>query len=126
MQCVSAGRLLALLGRTVEAAAPPKELNAGEIENHDCDWGLERDWAGVTRAFLDRGYQVVANSLHISNSALVESEKLALVEGGRRARFDCDGDRRDGHSQVRLNRRGGQQRRHLFFEALHGLHGGGL
>jgi NAD(P)-dependent dehydrogenase (short-subunit alcohol dehydrogenase family) len=37
--------------------------------------------AGVTSAFLDRGYQVVANSLHISNSALVESEKLALVEG---------------------------------------------
>ena len=37
--------------------------------------------AGVTTAFIDRGYNVVANSLHFTNSALAPSEKLALVEG---------------------------------------------
>ncbi len=37
--------------------------------------------AGVTKAFLDRGYNVVANSLNISKSALEPSERLALVEG---------------------------------------------
>lgn len=37
--------------------------------------------AGVTKAFIDRGYNVVANSLHFTNSALAPSEKLALVEG---------------------------------------------
>jgi len=37
--------------------------------------------AGVTTAFIDRGYNVVANSLHFKNSTLAPSEKLALVEG---------------------------------------------
>lgn len=37
--------------------------------------------AGVTKAFLARGYNVVANSLEISRSAIQPSEKLALVEG---------------------------------------------
>ena len=37
--------------------------------------------AGVTKAFLERGYNVVANSLRISQSALQPSEKLVLVEG---------------------------------------------
>jgi NAD(P)-dependent dehydrogenase (short-subunit alcohol dehydrogenase family) len=37
--------------------------------------------AGVTRAFLDRGYNVVANSLHIANSDFVPAKNLALVEG---------------------------------------------
>ena len=37
--------------------------------------------AGVTSAFLERGYNVVANSLHISSSDLKPSEQLALVEG---------------------------------------------
>jgi NAD(P)-dependent dehydrogenase (short-subunit alcohol dehydrogenase family) len=37
--------------------------------------------AGVTKAFLDRGYNVVANSLHLTNAAFAPSEKLALVEG---------------------------------------------
>ena len=53
----------------------------GEIENHDCDWGLERDWGGcdqsVPRSRLPGGRQFAS---HL-NSALVESEKLALVEG---------------------------------------------
>src|SRR3954462_9565092 len=37
--------------------------------------------AGVTKEFLKRGYNVVANSLHVSQSALEPSEKLVLVEG---------------------------------------------
>jgi len=37
--------------------------------------------AGVTKAFLERGYNVVANSLRISQSEFEPSEKLALVEG---------------------------------------------
>jgi NAD(P)-dependent dehydrogenase (short-subunit alcohol dehydrogenase family) len=37
--------------------------------------------AGVTKAFIGRGYNVVANSLHFDNSDLAPSEKLALVEG---------------------------------------------
>jgi NAD(P)-dependent dehydrogenase (short-subunit alcohol dehydrogenase family) len=37
--------------------------------------------AGVTRAFLHLGYNVVANALHFADSALVPNGKLALVEG---------------------------------------------
>ena len=36
--------------------------------------------AGVTKAFIDRGYNVVANSLDFRNSALARAEKLALVD----------------------------------------------
>jgi len=37
--------------------------------------------AGVARAFIERGYNVVANSLHITKSPFEATEKLALVEG---------------------------------------------
>ena len=37
--------------------------------------------AGVTKAFLDRGYNVVANSLSFAGSAFSPGENLALVEG---------------------------------------------
>src|SRR5579871_5911692 len=37
--------------------------------------------AGVMEAFLNRGYNVVANSLRISKSGFVPSDRLALVEG---------------------------------------------
>ena len=37
--------------------------------------------AGVTRAFLDLDYNVVANALHFRDSVLVPNGKLALVEG---------------------------------------------
>jgi NAD(P)-dependent dehydrogenase (short-subunit alcohol dehydrogenase family) len=37
--------------------------------------------AGVTRAFLDRGYNLVANSLDFNNSAIKPGRQLALVEG---------------------------------------------
>ena len=38
--------------------------------------------AGVVQAFLDRGYNVVANSRNITKSgAFAASDKLALVDG---------------------------------------------
>jgi NAD(P)-dependent dehydrogenase (short-subunit alcohol dehydrogenase family) len=37
--------------------------------------------AGVTRAFLDLGYNVVANALHFADSALAPNGNLGLVEG---------------------------------------------
>ena len=38
--------------------------------------------AGLVRAFLDRGYNVVANSRNITESGAFEaSDKLALVDG---------------------------------------------
>src|SRR5215472_2314581 len=37
--------------------------------------------AGVTKAFLERGYNVVANSLNFRDSALAPSQNLAFVEG---------------------------------------------
>jgi NAD(P)-dependent dehydrogenase (short-subunit alcohol dehydrogenase family) len=37
--------------------------------------------AGVTKAFLARDYNVVANSLHITESEFEPAEKLALVDG---------------------------------------------
>jgi NAD(P)-dependent dehydrogenase (short-subunit alcohol dehydrogenase family) len=37
--------------------------------------------AGVANAFIERGYNVVANSLHITKSSFRPAENLALVEG---------------------------------------------
>lgn len=37
--------------------------------------------AGVTKAFLERGYNVVANSLKIADSQFQPAERLALVQG---------------------------------------------
>ena len=37
--------------------------------------------AGVTKAFVERGYNVVANSRHIQQSAFAPAERLALVDG---------------------------------------------
>ncbi len=37
--------------------------------------------AGVTKAFMARGYNVVANALEFKNCALTPAEQLALVEG---------------------------------------------
>jgi len=37
--------------------------------------------AGVTKEFLMRGYNVVANALHFENSAIVPGAQLAIVEG---------------------------------------------
>jgi NAD(P)-dependent dehydrogenase (short-subunit alcohol dehydrogenase family) len=37
--------------------------------------------AAVTKAFIERGYDVVANALDFTNSALKPTEKLALIDG---------------------------------------------
>ena len=37
--------------------------------------------AGVTKAFIDRGYNVVATARKITESALAPGERLALVDG---------------------------------------------
>jgi NAD(P)-dependent dehydrogenase (short-subunit alcohol dehydrogenase family) len=37
--------------------------------------------AGVTSAFIERGYNVVANSLNIAESTFAPTEKLAVVQG---------------------------------------------
>src|ERR1700689_401939 len=37
--------------------------------------------AGITKAFVQRGYNVVANSRKITESALAPVERLALVDG---------------------------------------------
>ncbi len=37
--------------------------------------------AGITMAFMGRGYNVVANALDFTNSALAPAERLALVDG---------------------------------------------
>jgi NAD(P)-dependent dehydrogenase (short-subunit alcohol dehydrogenase family) len=37
--------------------------------------------AGITKAFLDRGYNVVANALHMAKSELEPGERLAFAEG---------------------------------------------
>src|SRR5580704_17469864 len=37
--------------------------------------------AGVTNAFLERGYNVVANSLSITASTFAASDQLAVVQG---------------------------------------------
>ena len=37
--------------------------------------------AGVTKAFIERGYNVVANSLHFEGSAFTPTRNLALVDG---------------------------------------------
>jgi NAD(P)-dependent dehydrogenase (short-subunit alcohol dehydrogenase family) len=37
--------------------------------------------AGVTKAFIERGYSVVANSLKITRSGFAPMERLALVDG---------------------------------------------
>lgn len=37
--------------------------------------------AGVTNAFIDRGYNVVANSLNITASTFAATDRLAVVPG---------------------------------------------
>jgi hypothetical protein len=37
--------------------------------------------AGVTNAFIERGYNVVANSLNITASTLAATDRLAVVRG---------------------------------------------
>jgi len=60
---------------TTEAGAPAEQRTAIVT-------GASRGiGAGVTRAFLDLGYNVVANALDFADSGLAPNGKLALVEG---------------------------------------------
>jgi len=67
--------------------------------------------AGATKAFLERGYNVVANSLGITRSGFRPSEKLALVEGdvaepGTAARITETAVSRFGSIDVVINNAG--------------------
>lgn len=55
-----------------------RELQSGTIIVTGASQGIG---AGVTRALLERGYNVVANSRNISKSAFAPMAKLALVDG---------------------------------------------
>ena len=50
-------------------------------QDYDCDWRVSGIGAGITKAFLERGYNVVANSLRLANFELESTEQLAFVEG---------------------------------------------
>ena len=79
--------------------------------------------AGVVRAFLDRGYNVVANSRNITKSgAFTECGQLALVDGNI-------GDSAIAAEVVRttITKFGSidalrEQRRHLFHQGIYRLH----
>ena len=53
-----------------------------ETEDRHCDGSLPGIGAGIANLFLDRGYNVVANSRNISRkNELQRSDKLVLVDG---------------------------------------------
>ena len=64
--------------------------------------------AGVTKAFIKRGYNVVANSRKITESTFAPTERLAVSRRRHRRGFDCREDRRDSDRQLRLDRWRGQ------------------
>ena len=78
--------------------------------------------AAVTRAFLDRGYNVVATSLKFSGTDFVASAKLALVEGDISAEATAEKITQTAITEVRLHRSRGEQCGHLLWEAVHGIH----
>jgi short subunit dehydrogenase len=83
--------------------------------------------AGLVKAFLDRGYNVVANSRNITKSgAFKASDRLALVdgsiaEGATATKIAEVAKSKFGSIDALVNNAG--IRRHIFLEALHGLHG---
>ena len=79
--------------------------------------------AGVVRAFLDRGYNAVANSRSITKSRTfgTDGPSRARRRGHRRSQ-DGERDHQDGRRAIRLDRRRGQQRRNLLHQALHRVH----
>jgi len=79
--------------------------------------------AGLVTAFLDRDYNVVANSRNISKSGTFEaSDKLALVDGSIAEAATAAKIVEVAKKQIRIDRRAGQQRWHIFLEAFHRLH----
>ena len=59
--------------------------------------------AGVTNAFIERGYNVVANSLNITESTFAATESLAVVT--RRHRRSVDRRKRSLRRQCRPSAR---------------------
>ena len=77
---------------------------------------------GAVKAFLSRGYNVVATSRNIRKSRAFEaSEKLALVDGNIADPLTA-GKIAEVAKGIRVDRRAGQQRRDIFLETIHGLH----
>jgi NAD(P)-dependent dehydrogenase (short-subunit alcohol dehydrogenase family) len=68
---------------TVLDAVTAKEANMGKKQKTVIVTGASQGiGAGVVQAFLDRGYNVVANSRNVTKSnAFTQSENLALVDG---------------------------------------------
>ena len=66
--------------------------------------GSQAIGAGLAKAFLDRGYNVVANSRNIVKSgAFKASDKLALVDGSVAEACNGGEDRRSGQQQIRID-----------------------
>jgi NAD(P)-dependent dehydrogenase (short-subunit alcohol dehydrogenase family) len=59
----------------------PKSEEKGALRTAIVTGASQGIGAGVSRAFIDRGYNVVANALDFERSTLVPDGQLALVEG---------------------------------------------
>jgi NAD(P)-dependent dehydrogenase (short-subunit alcohol dehydrogenase family) len=60
--------------------------------------------AGLVKAFLDRGYNVVANSRNITKAGAFEaSDKLALVDGSIAEAATAGEDRRSRQKQIQID-----------------------
>ena len=94
-------------------------------EDSDRDGGIEGIGAGIARAFLDRGYRVVANFAPHHNVRRPSFAGGQSGPGGWRycRSADSDKDRQDRHRPVRLDQRAGQQRGHFLYKTVHRLHG---
>ena len=60
--------------------------------------------AGVTKAFINRGYNVVANSRKITASEFALTDRLALVDGNIGEASTAAKNCRDGDEHFRLDR----------------------
>ena len=81
--------------------------------------------AAVANLFHDRGYNVVANSRHISRkNELPRSEARGAGRRRHRSGRHRRQARQHGRRAVRLDRCAGQQRGHFHFEAVHRVHAG--
>jgi len=60
--------------------------------------------SGCVKAFLDRGYNVVATSRNVTKSKeLPSSPKLTLVDGDIRRRGSCRKSSGNSHQHIRLD-----------------------
>ena len=80
--------------------------------------------AGLVNTFVERGYNVVATSRHVSRSAEIKaSSRLALVDGDIGDPATAKKVAETAIETLRLHRCPGQQRRHLLRQAIRRLHG---